>query len=238
VTNESTREIDRFCARLDQAEDEVQRLKTALTWRSLSIARLPGRPWELLDAGDGVLPDRRARPSKRRNSSCGSPVPSLPASASTTPPCSRRPAPPAGASLPASCCRASRCSGRSSGGRAGGAARWNDWVPASKNLKTRGVRAWNRARRRDDAAIALWADHPDGPPPATAKRRVTLVVERRRRAGRLPDPQNLQESLFDALVANGLLVDDSGRWMSFGEPDVRVNPEIAWAWRTTIRLEE
>jgi hypothetical protein len=30
VTNESTREIDRLCARLNQAEDEVQRLKTAL----------------------------------------------------------------------------------------------------------------------------------------------------------------------------------------------------------------
>jgi hypothetical protein len=115
---------------------------------------------------------------------------------------------------------------------------WNDWLPASKNLKARGIRAWHRARRRDDAAIALWADHPDGPPPATAKRRVTLVVERRRRAGRLPDPQNLEESFFDALVANGLLVDDSGRWMSFAEPDVRVNPEIAWAWRTTVRLEE
>jgi hypothetical protein len=114
----------------------------------------------------------------------------------------------------------------------------NDWVPASKNLKVRGVRAWHRARRRDDAAIALWADHLDGPPPATAKRRVTLVVERRRRAGRLPDPQNLEESFFDALVANGLLVDDSGRWMSFGEPDVLVNPEIAWAWRTTVRLED
>jgi hypothetical protein len=114
----------------------------------------------------------------------------------------------------------------------------NDWVPASKNLKSQGIRAWYRARRRDDAAIALWADHPDGPPPATAKRRVTLVVERRRQAGRLPDPQNLQESFFDALVMNGLLVDDCGRWTSFGEPVVRVNPEIAWAWRTTVRLEE
>jgi hypothetical protein len=115
---------------------------------------------------------------------------------------------------------------------------WNDWRPISKNLKSQGIRAWNRARRRDDAAIALWANHPDGPPAATVKRRVTLVVERRRRAGRLPDPQNLEESFFDALVANGLLVDDSGRWLSFGEPVVRVNPEIAWAWRTTIRLED
>jgi hypothetical protein len=115
---------------------------------------------------------------------------------------------------------------------------WNNWVPASKNLKTRGVRAWHRARRRDDAAIALWADHPDGPLPASSKRRVTLVVERRRRAGRLPDAINLMESTADALVANGLLVDDFGRWMSFGEPDVWVNPEIVWAWQTTVRLEE
>jgi hypothetical protein len=114
----------------------------------------------------------------------------------------------------------------------------NDWVPASKNLKSQGIRAWYRARRRDDAAIALWADHPDGPPPATAKRRVMLVVERRRRAGRLPDAINLMESTADALVANGLLVADCGRWTSFGEPVVRVNPEIAWAWRTTIRLED
>jgi hypothetical protein len=115
---------------------------------------------------------------------------------------------------------------------------WNNWVPASKNLKARGVRTWHRARRRDDAAIALWADHPDGPLPALSKRRVTLVVERRRRAGRLPDAINLMESMADALTANGLLVDDSGRWLSFGEPVVRVNPEIAWAWRTTIRLED
>jgi hypothetical protein len=114
----------------------------------------------------------------------------------------------------------------------------NDWVPVSKNLKVRGIRAWHRARQRDNRTIALWAEHPDGPPPATAKRRVTFVVERRRRAGRLPDPQNLQESLFDALTANGLVVDDSGRWLSFGEPEVRVNPEIAWVWRTMIRLED
>jgi hypothetical protein len=30
VTSESTREIDRLCVRLEQAEAEVQRLKTAL----------------------------------------------------------------------------------------------------------------------------------------------------------------------------------------------------------------
>jgi hypothetical protein len=112
-----------------------------------------------------------------------------------------------------------------------------DWAPASKNLKTNRWR-WYAARKRDDAAVALWASHDAGPPRATAKRTVRLTVRRRKAAGRLPDQINLMESCADSCVANGLLVDDSARWLAFPEPTVFVDRGIAADWATTIRLEE
>lgn len=115
---------------------------------------------------------------------------------------------------------------------------WANYRPASKNVKSRGVRAWIRARRRDDAAIALWANHPAGPPPATTRRLVRLAVTRRRTSGRLADPQNLVESFLDSLVVNRLLVDDSGKWASVAEPDLRVDAKLEWAWMSIVRLEE
>lgn len=123
-----------------------------------------------------------------------------------------------------------------------GPGRWSveifDWAPASKNVKARGWRAWHQARRRDDAVLDLWARHPDGPPPAAGKRRLSALVERRRARGRLPDPQNLVESLCDSCVATGLIVDDSSRWLEVVQPVVRVNREIGWAWVTTLILED
>jgi hypothetical protein len=116
-------------------------------------------------------------------------------------------------------------------------AEWNDWRPSSKNLKVNRWK-WHAARKRDNAAVSLWAAHLDGPPAAKEKRTVRLTVRRRKAAGRLPDQINLMESLSDSCVANGLLVDDSARWLAFPEPLVFVDRGIAADWATTIRLEE
>lgn len=113
-----------------------------------------------------------------------------------------------------------------------------NWRPASKNVKVRGWRTWHRARRIDDAALALWSQHADGPPPATGRRRLTALVERRRASGRMPDPQNLIESLCDSCVNTGLLLDDSSRWLDLEQPIVRVNKGIEYGWMTTLILED
>lgn len=42
----------------------------------------------------------------------------------------------------------------------------------------------------------------------------------------------------DSLVANRLLADDSGRWASVAEPDLRVDAKLEWAWMSIVRLEE
>jgi hypothetical protein len=47
VTNESTREIDRLCVRLDQAEAEVERLRAVLT----SIAEYREIAWDNVSLG-------------------------------------------------------------------------------------------------------------------------------------------------------------------------------------------
>lgn len=111
------------------------------------------------------------------------------------------------------------------------------WHPSSKNLKTNRWK-WHAARKRDNAAIGLWATDANGPPPATAKRTVRLTVRRRRAQGRLPDAINLMESCADSLTINRLLVDDRAKWMAFPEPLVFVDKGIAADWATTIRLEE
>jgi hypothetical protein len=116
-------------------------------------------------------------------------------------------------------------------------AEWNDWRPSSKNLKVNRWK-WHAARKRDNAAVSLWAAHDSGPPPATARRSVGLIMRRKRAAGRLIDAINAMESLADSLTANRLLVDDSARWMAFPEPTVFVDRGIAAGWATTIRLEE
>jgi hypothetical protein len=113
----------------------------------------------------------------------------------------------------------------------------DDYCPASKNLKTNRWK-WYAARKRDNASVGLWATHPDGPPPATAKRTVRLTIRRKRAAGRLGDAINYMEAAADSLVANRLLVDDSAKWLAFPEPLVFVDRGVAADWATTVRLEE
>ncbi len=85
-----------------------------------------------------------------------------------------------------------------------------DWTPVSVNVIMR--LHWSRRNRRLKAdadvvgAYALIAATPF----ALAKRRVTLTFHVP--AKRLPDPDNLLKSCLDALVKNGLLVDDSSQW--------------------------
>jgi hypothetical protein len=46
------------------------------------------------------------------------------------------------------------------------------------------------------------------------------------------------ESCADSLTSNRLLVDDSGKWLSFPEPVVFADRGLPAAWATTIRLED
>jgi len=90
------------------------------------------------------------------------------------------------------------------------------WLPSSKNIKARGVRAWVRARKRDDGVLSRAADLV----PAAVGRRLVRTRVTSNRPGPLPDPQNLVESLADSLVRCGLLVDDSARWCRVETPTV------------------
>lgn len=127
---------------------------------------------------------------------------------------------------------------RVSGGDGWWEAEFRDWSPVSKNSKSGHWSAWQRMRRRDNAAVALWRQHPAGPPLATGKRRVSCRIVRGRIAGRRPDPQNVEESLYDSIVACGLLVDDSGRWCERGPTVIDVDRDLACKVVTRIRLEE
>ncbi len=117
-------------------------------------------------------------------------------------------------------------------------ASWQDWHPVSKNMHKRGIRAWCRARSIDDVALNLWSREPNGPPEARRKRRVSLAIVRRRTAGRLSDPQNHEESLYDCLVKAGLLVDDDTKWLERGPTTVAADKQLSAAWVTRIRLED
>lgn len=68
---------------------------------------------------------------------------------------------------------------------------------------------------------------------AATKRRVTIRCEGWPR-GTVPDSDNLRKCFFDALVAAGLLIDDSPAWCEQGPLDV----VRAKGWRTVIVLED
>lgn len=101
------------------------------------------------------------------------------------------------------------------------------WKPVSKNVKGK-LGRWIKARKRDDQVIAMAIG---SVPKAECFRNVSFTVMQ---PGNLPDPQNLVESLADALVNAGLLVDDSSKWSRIETARVTRGESI----RTVIRLED
>jgi hypothetical protein len=72
-----------------------------------------------------------------------------------------------------------------------------------------------------------------GLPKAGGRRRVSVLVEVAGPGG-LPDPDGTLKLLLDALVACGLLIDDSARWCECAPPAVRRGE----ATRTVVALED
>lgn len=106
------------------------------------------------------------------------------------------------------------------------------WRPATVNELTKRSRHWGAAARlkRRDRRVVAWHAALAGTPRATARRRVSLSIRQPR--GR-PDPDGLWKSVLDALVAAGLLVDDSARYCEMGPAAVAPGP-----LGTTIELED
>jgi hypothetical protein len=85
---------------------------------------------------------------------------------------------------------------------------------------------------RDEIALALRAG-PGAIAEAKGRRRVGVAVTVAG-CGRLLDPDNMLKALFDGLVANRMLVDDSARWCQIGDVSVARGK----AKRTVITLED
>lgn len=91
-------------------------------------------------------------------------------------------------------------------------------LPMSMNERER-VSHWTRRRELQDftRTIAALAQNA-GVPQAKGKRRVTLTIVKGKRSRRRDDPANRDsraKSVLDALVANGLLRDDSDEWLDW-----------------------
>jgi hypothetical protein len=107
------------------------------------------------------------------------------------------------------------------------------WHPARLNELLAGHWARrNRLKRHDGEVLALFS-RLSGIPKATGKRRVSLVLTLapRQRAG---DPDGHWKSVLDALVAAGMLVNDSHVWCELGP----VTFERGKGKATTIILED
>ena len=108
-----------------------------------------------------------------------------------------------------------------------------DWHPSKLNEYL--GRHWSVKHRlkRHDAVMVGWYARAAAIPPATGKRRVSLVITLapRQRAFDVDAPW---KSLLDALTGAGLLVDDSPRWCELGTVEFIRGP----ARRTEIFLED
>jgi len=107
------------------------------------------------------------------------------------------------------------------------------WMPTSDNKFTGHWSRRHRLKRVDQQQVAVEA-RLQGIPPATGKRRVSIVATSDQHSGRLPDPTNLLKSLLDALVRCRLLVDDSDDGCEVMPPQVRRGQER----QTVIVLED
>ena len=112
------------------------------------------------------------------------------------------------------------------------------WMPINKNKKTK-LKEWIRGRKRDNEVLAncLGRLGPDCPTANGRRRRVTLEVVRKT-AKAMPDGQNLEESLYDALKVNGFIVDDSARWLERTPTIVTVNRELEYPVVSTVTVED
>jgi hypothetical protein len=106
-----------------------------------------------------------------------------------------------------------------------------NWLPASDNLRAKGLKTWIRARKVDRGVVGDWLVGYAGIPPAVGKRRLEVLVEKK---GPLVDPGNINKSLRDSLVWHGLLRDDSAEWLDGVEPIVVRSKVTA----TTITLTD
>jgi hypothetical protein len=89
------------------------------------------------------------------------------------------------------------------------------WRPVLDNELKRNPLAAHSLKRRDADQIAI-AKMVYGVPNATRRRRLTLSITNR--FGRFPDDPAPFKSLWDALVTNHLLVDDSRKWLEMVYP--------------------
>jgi hypothetical protein len=108
-----------------------------------------------------------------------------------------------------------------------------NWHPARLNQWD--GRHWSvrhRLKRADREMVGICA-RLAGIPPATVRRRVSLVLTMAPRQRR-PDPDCWWKSTLDALTACGLLVDDSPKWCELG----RVSYERGAGRRTVVLLED
>lgn len=105
------------------------------------------------------------------------------------------------------------------------------WLPASDNVRAKGLKRWIRAKSADREVLRDWLVGHARIPRATTRRRLAVWVAKK---GRRPDGANLLKSLCDGLVNVGLLVDDRAEWLEVAVPVVSKGEGM----RTTILLED
>jgi hypothetical protein len=111
----------------------------------------------------------------------------------------------------------------------------SDYRPCSDNLRALGVRVWAAAKKRDREVIReLLVGRI---PPATGRRKVTLVVTKKSKRG-VRDPANLLKSLHDSLKTCNLLVDDDEIWLDWERPRIEVDRGQDRPIKSMITIED
>ena len=95
-----------------------------------------------------------------------------------------------------------------------------NWHPVRLNQFIGRHWAVKHRLKKSDRVLLGWYAKIEGIPPATGKRRVSLVITLAPRH-RAADPDAYWKSALDALTAAGLLVDDSPRWCELGAVEFR-----------------
>jgi hypothetical protein len=104
----------------------------------------------------------------------------------------------------------------------------HDWHPTTLNkLITSHWAVANKMKKRDKVEVRYASNHI---PKATQKRRVEIIIELGK-GQRGADPDAYFKTVGDALVAAGLLVDDSHKWVEWSPVQY-----VRGKKKTTIRL--